>query len=247
MYSERSIYNYTDAGIFRAKNIDLPRKVRYRPRKSRHDSFKVDKSCRTGRTYDHFKAFLEGRPDCPVIELDSVEGSKGGKVLLTIHFVSCEFMLAFLRNRNTAASVYDVIERLYWELRPDVFMDLFPVLLADNGSEFSDPVSLEMDFQNNLRTRVFYCDPSAPYQKGSAENNHEFIRRLLPKGTSFDNLAQDQVTLMMNHINSYARQNLGNRSPYEIFRYFYGQDILDALGATLIPPDEIMLRPELLR
>lgn len=247
MYSERTIYNYTDAGIFRAKNMDLPRKVRYRPRKSRHDSFKVDKSCRIGRTYDDFRSFLESRPDCPVAQLDSVEGTRGGKVLLTIHFVNCEFMLAFLRDRNTAGSVFDVIERLYWELRPDVFMDLFPIFLADNGSEFSDPVSLEMDFQNNLRTRVFYCDPSAPYQKGAAENNHEFIRRILPKGTSFDGLTQDQVTLMMNHINSYARQNLGDRSPYEIFCYFYGQDILDALGAALIPPDEIMLRPELLR
>lgn len=247
MYSERTIYNYTDAGIFRAKNIDLPRKVRYRPRKSRHDSFKVDKSCRTGRTYEDFKAFLEGRPDCPVVQLDSVEGIKGGKVLLTIHFVNCEFMLAFLRDRNTAASVFDVMERLYWELRPDIFMNLFPVLLADNGSEFSNPVSLEMDFQNNLRTRVFYCDPSAPYQKGSAENNHEFIRRILPKGTSFDNLTQEKVALMMNHINSYARQNLGNKSPYEIFRFFYGQDVLDALGAALIPANEIVLRPELLK
>ena len=247
MYSERTIYNYTDAGIFRAKNMDLPRKVRYRPRKSRHDSFKVDKSCRIGRTYDDFRSFLESRPDCPVAQLDSVEGTRGGKVLLTIHFVNCEFMLAFLRDRNTAGSVFDVIERLYWELHPDVFMDLFPIFLADNGSEFSDPVSLEMDFQNNLRTRVFYCDPSAPYQKGAAENNHEFIRRILPKGTSFDGLTQDQVTLMMNHINSYARQNLGDRSPYEIFCYFYGQDILDALGAALIPPNEIMLRPELLR
>lgn len=247
MYSERSIYNYTDAGIFRAKNIDLPRKVRYRPRKSRHDSFKVDKSCRAGRTYDDFKAFLEGRPDCPVVELDSVEGTRGGRVLLTIHFVNCGFMLAFLRDRNTAASVFDVIERLYWELRPDVFMELFPVMLADNGSEFSDPASLEMDFQNNLRTRVFYCDPSAPYQKGAAENNHEFIRRILPKGTSFDSLTQEQVCLMMNHINSYARQNLGNRSPYEIFRYFHGQNILNTLGAELIPPDEIILRPELLK
>lgn len=247
MYSERTIYNYTDAGIFRAKNMDLPRRVRYRPRKSRHDSFKLDKSCRIGRTYDDFRSFLESRPDCPVAQLDSVEGTRGGKVLLTIHFVNFEFMLAFLRDRNTTGSVFDVIERLYWELRPDVFMDLFPIFLADNGSEFSDPVSLEMDFQNNLRTRVFYCDPSAPYQKGAAENNHEFIRRILPKGTSFDGLTHNQVTLMMNHINSYARQNLGDRSPYEIFYYFYGQDILDALCAALIPPDEIMLRPELLR
>lgn len=156
-------------------------------------------------------------------------------------------MLAFLRDRNTASSVFDIIEKLYWELRPDRFMDIFPVLLGDNGSEFSNPLSLEMDRENNQRTRVFYCDPSAPYQKGAAENNHEFIRRVLPKGSSFDELTQADVDLMMNHINSYTRANLGNRSPYEMFRFFYDQEILDVLGAKLICPNDIILRPELLK
>ena len=247
MFSEKTIYNYVDAGLFNAKNIDLPRKVRYRARKSLHDSFKVDKSCRIGRTLEDYKTFLEGCPDCPVVKLDSVEGRKGGKVLLTIHFVKTEFMLAFLRDRNTAASVFEIFERLYWKLRPDVFMNIFPVLLADNGSEFSDPLSIEMDAENNLRTRVFYCDPSAPYQKGSAENNHEFIRRILPKGTSFDSLTQQKIDLMMNNINSYHRTNLGNLSPYEMFRLFYGQVILDTLGTKYISPNDIILRPELLK
>jgi len=247
MFSERTVYNYVDAGLFTAKNIDLPRKVRFRARKSRHDSFKVDKSCRIGRTYEDYLLFLDDSPDCPVVQLDSVEGKKGGKVLLTIHFVKTEFMLAFLRDRNTAASVSNVFEKLYWELRPDRFIHIFPLLLADNGSEFSDPLSIEMDAENNLRTRMFYCDPSAPYQKGAAENNHEFIRRVLPKGNSFDHLTQEQVSCMMNHINSYHRANLGNHSPYEMFRLFYGQHILDALGAELISPNDITLRPELLK
>lgn len=205
---------------------------------------KVDKSCRVGRSYADFLSFLEGWPDCPVVQLDSVEGRKGGKVLLTIHFVKCEFMLAFLRDRNTAASVFDVIERLYWQLRPDRFQKLFPLLLTDNGSEFSNPAALEIDAEFDHRTRVFYCDPSAPYQKDAAENNHEFIHRILPKGTGFDNLTQDDVNLMMDHINSYSRANLGNHSPYEMFRLFYGQEILELLGAH---PNDILLRPELLK
>lgn len=247
MFSEKTLYNYVDSGIFSARNIDLPRKVSYKPRKSRHDSFKVDKACRIGRTYQDFLAFMNGWMDCPIVQIDSVEGHKGGKVLLTIHFVKTEFMLAFLRDRNTASSVFRIFEKLYWELRPDRFMELFPVLLGDNGSEFSDPLSLEMDAENNQRTRVFYCDPSAPYQKGAAENNHAFIRRILPKGASFDELDQDKVDLMMNHINSYTRANLGNQSPYEMFRLFYGQDILELLGTVLISPNDIILRPELLK
>ena len=247
MFSEKTIYNYVDAGIFSARNLDLPRKVTYKPRKSRHDSFKVDRSCRIGRSYQDYLSFLEGWPDCPVVQIDSVEGRKGGKVLLTIHFVKTEFMLAFLRDRNTAASVAEIFEKLYWELRPDRFMNLFPLLLADNGSEFSDPLAIEMDAENNLRTRIFYCDPSAPYQKGAAENNHEFIRRILPKGSSFDTLTQAHIDRMMNHINSYTRANLGDRTPYEMFRFFFGKEILDLLGADLIPANEIILRPDLLK
>ena len=126
-------------------------------------------------------------------------------------------------------------------------MELFPVLLGDNGSEFSNPVALEIDTEFNHRTQVFYCDPSAPYQKGAAENNHEFIRRVLPKGTSFDQLSQADVNLMMDHINSYSRASLGDHSPYEVFRMFCGQEVLDLLGAHFISPNDITLRPELLK
>lgn len=247
MFSEKTIYNYVDSGIFSARNIDLPRKVLYKPRKSSHDSFKVDKTCRVGRTYQDFLSFLEGCPDCPIVQMDSVEGRKGGKVLLTLHFVKCEFMLAFLRDRNTSASVFDIIEKLCQKLGSDRFMKLFPVLLGDNGSEFSNPVPLEIDAEWKHRTRVFYCDPSAPYQKGAAENNHEFIRRILPKGTGFDELTQADIDLMMNHINSYSRASLGNHSPYEVFRMFYGQEILEILGAHFIYPNDVTLRPELLK
>ena len=52
-------------------------------------------------------------------------------------------------------------------------------------------------WQGNIRTRIFYCDPSAPYQKGSAERNHEFIRCFLPKGTDLAPYSQEDICLMM--------------------------------------------------
>ncbi len=247
MFSEKTIYNYVDAGIFSARNLDFPRKVSYKPRASSHDSFKIDKACRIGRSYSDFLSFLEGWPDCPIVQMDSVKGRKGGKVLLILHFVKYGFILAFLWNRNTAASVFDVVERLYWELCPDRFMGLFPVLLGDNGSEFSNPVALEIDVRFNHRTRGGNCGPPAPYQKGGAENNHEFIRRFLPKGTNFDNFSQANVNLMMDYINSYSRASLGGHSPCEVFRMFYGQEVLDLLDAHFISPNDITLRPELLK
>lgn len=247
MCSEKTIYNYVNLNLFSARNIDLPRKVSYRPRKKSPGSFKVDKSCRIGRTYNDFIAFINENPDTLVVEMDTVEGVKGGKVLLTIHFREQEFMLAFIREANTSRSVINIFERLYWELGPEIFMNLFPVILTDNGSEFSNPSAVEFDAQGNRRTRIFYCDPSAPYQKGAAENNHELIRRIVPKGHSFNNFNQDDITLMMNHINSYARKKLNNQSPHQVFSFLYGTDILQKLGAVFIPPNEVTLKPELLK
>ncbi len=108
MHSERTIYNYVDYGLFTARNIDLPRKVVYRPRKKSADHFKVDKSCRVGRTYEDFLNFLKEHPDTPVVEMDTVEGTKGGKVLLTIHFIDSKSMLTFIRDANTSQSVIEI-------------------------------------------------------------------------------------------------------------------------------------------
>ncbi|WP_405322133.1 IS30 family transposase [Frisingicoccus sp.] len=246
MVSERTIYRLIDARILSAMNMDLPRKVRFSARKNTVH-LKVDKACRIGRTFECFTAYLTEHPDLPVVQLDSVEGKKGGKVLLTIHFVKAEFMLAFLRDRNDSQSVIDIFERLYLELQPDRFMSLFRVCLADNGSEFSNPMAIEYDRQDNLRTRIFYCDPSAPYQKGSAERNHEFIRMFIPKGTDLEHYTQDDIDLMMNHINSYVRESLGNKSPYEMFAFLYGQKTLDLLECHLIPPQEVTLSPSVFR
>ena len=244
MVSESTLYRLVDYNLFSARNIDLPRKVRYKPRKHKKN-FKVDKGCRTGRTYEDFQKFMIEHPQLSVTQMDSVEGKKGGKVLLTIHYVKAEFMLAFIRNSNDSQSVIDIIDRLYFELGPDAFTSLMPVLLGDNGSEFSNPTAMEFDNQKERRTHVFYCDPSSPYQKGSAERNHEFIRLFIPKGESMDALVQEDITLMMNHINSYSRKGLGNKSPYEVLSFLYGEDTLIRLGCTRIPANEVVLKPSI--
>ena len=149
--------------------------------------------------------------------MDTLEGRKGGKVLLTLHFTVPQLMLAFIRDANTSQTVIDIFDWLYIKLHPDIFKNLFQVLLGDNGSEFSHPSAIEMDQSGAQRTRIFYCDPQAPYQKGAAENNHALIRRIIPKGSSLDDFTQEDINLMISHINSYRRPNLGDKTPYEVF------------------------------
>lgn len=52
---------------------------------------------------------------------------------------------------------------------------------------------------------------------------------------------------MMSHINSYSRAKLNDKSPFIVFSYIYGQGILEKLGLRLIPANEIILKPNLLR
>lgn len=247
MISESTLYRLLDDGLLRARNVDLPRKVRFLARKKPR-TLKVDKLCRMGRTYADFNVYMEEHPGTAVVQGDSVEGVKGGKVLLTIHFVKTELMLAYIRDRNDSASVIERFKCLRKKLGMENFKKLFPVLLLDNGPEFSNPNMIEYDFDAGRHcTRVFYCDPLQSQQKGSAERNHEFIRQIIPKGRSMDRLSQKDVSLMMDHINSYRRESLGWKSPYEAFEFFYGRDILDRLALSKIDPDDVCLTPKLLK
>ena len=242
MISESTVYRLIGYNVFTARNIDLPRKVRYSPRKTKKQ-VKIDKNCRIGRTYEDYQQYIAQNPDLPITEMDSVEGKKGGKVLLTLHFVKAEFMLAFLRDANDSQSVIDIFERLYIELRSDIFLKIMPILLTDNGAEFSNPTKIEFDGQENRRTRIYYCDPSSPEQKGSAERNHELIRYCIPKGTSLDDYTQEMISHMMDNINSLTRKSLGDKCPYDALAFLYGQKVLDCLGCNRIPANDVTLTP----
>lgn len=180
MVSESTIYRLVDYHLFEARNIDLPRKVRYAPRKKKK-AFKVDRTCRLNRTFADYLDFCREHPDIPVTQIDSVEGKKGGKVLLTVHFLKAECMLAFLRDANDSQSVINIFNRLYLELSPDVYCGLLPLLLGDNGSEFSNPTALELDGQGNRRSHVFYCAPSSPGRKGPVSGTMSSSACLSPK------------------------------------------------------------------
>lgn len=243
--SEKTIYNYIDGGLFELKNIDLPRKVRYRARRKKIEH-KIDARCREGRTYEDYLKYIAENP-VPVVQMDTVKGGIGGKVLLTLHFVESGFMLAILRNSNTSKSVIDIFTKLYRHLGRETFTKMFPVILTDNGTEFSNPLRLEVDENGEFRTRVFYCDRNRPDQKGSIEVNHEFIRRVIPRGESLENYTQADINLLMSHINSYGRKKLNDKSPYSVFKLMYGQDVVRKLGIEKIAADDINLTPSLLK
>ena len=247
MVCEKTIYKYIEVGALSVKNIDLPRKVRYRPRKKKQMGYKVDKSCLEGRRYEDYLRFIDEDKDIATVQMDTVEGTKGGKVLLTIHFVDTSFMLMFIRDANDSKSVTECFEAIYDAIGKEHFMKLFPVILTDNGSEFSNPDKIEKVYDGEKLTSIFYCHPYAAYEKPEVENNHELIRRVIPKGKSMDAFNQQDINLLMSHVNSYVRKKLNDQSPFDAFSSRYGFELINSLGISLINPNDIILKPSLLK
>jgi len=242
----RTLYNYIENRVLSVKNIDLPRKVKYKPRKQHHKIIK-DHSWREGRNYSDFTSFLEENPETSVVEMDVVEGVKGGKVLLTLFFRVSKCMIAFLMPAKTQEAVLNVFSRLEEALTTLVFQKTFPVILTDNGSEFINPMKLETGIDSFIRTSIFYCDPNASCQKGAIEKNHEFIRYIIPQGHSFDAFTQSKISLMMNHINSTARPSLNNRTPFELASLLLDKSAIKLFNFQRIAPDAVILKPTLFK
>lgn len=244
--SKSSLYNYIDKNQLSARNIDLHRRVRYSKRKTKTTSIK-DTSIRQGRTYEDFQKYLMDNPDTSIVEMDTVEGKKGGKLLLTMLFRNSKLMLAFILNDKTSNSVLKTFNWLENTLGNDLFEKTFPVILTDNGCEFSNPLSLEFNDEGIGRTKIFFCNPRASYQKGAIEKNHEFIRYVIPKGTSMDRFSQNDIDLMINHINSLTRPSLNNSTPYDLAQILLDKDVLKKLNLKKVPANEIQLNQKLLK
>ena len=164
----RTLYNYLDQRVFQARNIDLPRRVRYKKRKKATSPRTKDirQVYRNKRTYKDFERFMEAHPDSDVVEMDTVKGSRAaGQCLLTLLFRSCSFMLVILLPRCTQECVIGAINNLTDMLGLNLFRKYFPVILTDNGSEFKNPYDIEKTVEGKHRTYVFYCDPYVSNQK----------------------------------------------------------------------------------
>ena len=241
--SVRSVYNYLDMGLLTARNVDLKRKVKFKPRKV-HKSQISDRRVFNGRTYADFQQLhLES-----FVEMDTVHSAVGSsKTLLTFFFTREKLFLAFLMNRNTEGSVRLVLDRLEKRFGTFDFLTLFEYILTDRGAEFGDPDSLETGVTGIQRTNIYYCDPMRSGQKGSIEQAHTMLRMILPKRTTFEFLTQWDVNLITSHIKSTPRESLNGRTPYDVALEAFGEDVLKAFQLRRIDPDKVILTPKLIR
>ena len=246
--SERTIYAYIESGVFKEFGVDcfsLKEKV---GRKLFQQKYKKRKEPANyaGRRYEDFLRFCEENPDTPITEMDTVWNDPAGPCIQTFSLDRIGFMIGFLHTEKTSASMAKTIDLLQKQLDPETFSRLFPVLLTDRGPEFEVWNLFEQDATGTTRLRIFYCDPMQSNQKPRVENGHNYVRDIMPNGYPLEQLSQALVNRMFSHINSTPRRILNDKTPFELFTFFYGADAAKALGISEIPRDQVILKPDLI-
>ena len=243
--SKPTFYKYIDLGILSLCNLDLPKKVKYKPRKKQYDNdYKRKNALLIGRTYNEFLTFSSDNPSFNICEMDTVEGVQGHKVLLTILIRSTKFMFIRLLDKKNVACVTKEINILKDKLGIKLFSKVFKIVLTDNGTEFYNPLAIEIDYKTGNKTcNVFYCQPYSSWQKNGIERNHEYIRRVFPKGFEFNNLNDKQIQRLEETINNIPRDILNGKTPYEKTLELFPQ-LIQKLNYKYIKPDNVSLTIE---
>ena len=244
--SSSTVYRHIRKGYLSIAHIDLARAVKFKERRKRKLP-SIPKEAKKGRSYEDFQNYLALKQLNSWLEMDTVMGRMGGKVLLTFNLSFCNFIFARLLDNKTTLEVtkhlYDIKNTLHQADKD--FFQLFPVILTDNGGEFARVDDIEMDVRGE--SKLFFCDPNRSDQKGRIEKNHTLIRDILPKGTSFDNLTQEDINLVCSHVNSVKRAALNGKSAYELFAFTYGEEIPKLLGISKIPAEDVCQSSTLLQ
>ena len=180
-----------------------------------------------------------------IVELDTVIGTiDSKKCLMTLYIRKTHFMLIFLLEKKDSASVNAKINFLKEKLGNALYSKVFRIFLTDNGSEFYSVLNFERNLETNTKlSNIFYCHPYSSSEKHGIEVNHEYIRRVFPKGTPFDDLDDNIVKNLQDNINAIPRLSLNGETPFDFTKKLY-PDLIELLGCRYIEPDEVSLNKD---
>jgi len=245
---ERTLYSYIESGVFKdfgVTNFSLKEQVNRKQFKKKYKKRKEPANYE-GRRYSDYLLFRKENPETPVVEMDTVYNNPSGPYLQTFQFEKSSFMIGFLHKQKTSESMAESINKLQNQLGAELFSKLFPALLTDRGSEFEIHRLFELDASGNSRLSIFYCDPMQSSQKPHVENNHNYVRDIIPNSYPLDSLTQESIDTMFSHINSAPRQSLSNKSPFEVFSFFHSEETANCLNISRIERDSVVLKPWLI-
>lgn len=263
---EKTLYNYIESGVFRdsgVTNLDLRRQVSRRQRmsKDKKNEFKKRRSYAflKGRTTADYEQYLQEQKEkgvhVSVVEMDTMYNDvSNGPFIQTFKIIDAQIALAVYHEIKTSDEMIKGLDMIEDMLGPELFESLFQVIRTDRGSEFEKPEGLELRTDGSRRTRVFYCDPMASYQKPLVEGKHMEYRYILPKGCDLRKIgltSQNQLNLVLSHLNSRTLDSsigTGKQTPFQFARFFYPElaDKMFRFGIDEVDGNYVILKPWLL-
>ena len=240
-FNLKSIYRQIKDNNLFISSSDLPR-CRKKVKEKVDRNYKRDI---TGHTYENYEKYKIEHPNAIETQMDTVEGIKenDAPVLLTLEIVEINFLFIFKINKKNIVQVSKQLSYLRDVFGKEIFDKFIDILLTDNGTEF---ISIDEILSVSSNINLFYCHPYSSHEKGSIENNHELIRRVIPKGISLKPYTQKELDLLCSNINSLYRESLDGKCPFDLIDKYIPIDKIKKLGLSKINPLDVCLTPELL-
>lgn len=239
-FKESSIYRQIKQGHLRLKHSDLPRNRK--EKNNQLDKEYKNKESIEGHTYEDYGQYKENNPKAIETQMDTVIGIIDGNdpAILTLEIVEISFMFIFKLDKKTFDNTLKKLKQLENILTTETFNKLLEILLTDNGSEFKSISKIIEAFPN---INIFYCHPYSSFEKGSIENNHELIRRVIPKGVSLKPYTQKDYNKLASHINSLYRKKLDGKCPFDLIEQYIPIEVLKELGLNRVQDNKVNLTP----
>lgn len=237
----KTVYRQIKSNVLAISSSDLPR-CRKEKKHKVDTNYKRDIE---GHTYEDYNSYKNNNKQAIETQMDTVEGIKenDAPVILTLEIVNINFLFMFKIASQTKNEVINKLCYLKEIIGHETFDKIMEILLTDNGKEF---FILNEINEVSPNINLFYCHPYSSYEKGSIENNHEFIRRVIPKEVSLKPYTQKDLNILCSHINSLFRESLEGKCPFDLIENYISKESIQKLDLVKINPMEVWLIPELL-
>jgi IS30 family transposase len=206
-FTTKTFYNWIDDGLVGVKNIDLLLKVRRRPHNPREERKKV-----LGKSIEERPSCVETREEFGHWEGDGIVGKAQQGHLITLVERKLGVGLLFNagdRSSNRIIEILDGLEKEYGKH----FSAIFKTITFDNGSEFAASTQIEREGRIN----AYYAHPYSSFERGTNENWNGLVRRFIPKGSGFEQLADRDLKRINHYINTLPRKRFNYRSPLDLW------------------------------
>ncbi len=181
----RTYYTYVDAGIMTCANIDLPKRVRFRPRKGKEGQ--AGRPRRGGRPGGEALLGLPraARRGQGGLLADGLRGGAGRRVAGAAHAVLPPLalqlvMLLTRKDRDNVADALDSLESLLGG--PAGFSGVFGTILTDRGAEFTDPDKIELSPRGSAGVACTTATRCSPPRRRSASATTPSSAESSPRG-----------------------------------------------------------------